>query len=77
MVLEKVTGVSCFSTIFLYVCRFNGDNVLQFLLYLPLGVLLMCIRIVLALVLWIASIIMHDKPGARHVLSTLACWTFG
>ncbi|OWR49859.1 putative Ancient ubiquitous protein 1 precursor [Danaus plexippus plexippus] len=57
--------------------RFSGDNVLQFLLYLPLGVLLMCIRIVLALVLWIASIIMHDKPGARHVLSTLACWTFG
>ncbi|CAG4939525.1 unnamed protein product [Parnassius apollo] len=57
--------------------RFSGDNALQFLFYLPFGILLMAIRIVLALILWIASIILPDKSGVRQMLSTLACWTFG
>ncbi|XP_068618332.1 lipid droplet-regulating VLDL assembly factor AUP1-like [Battus philenor] len=57
--------------------RLSGDNVLQFLLYLPIGILLMSIRIILALILWIASIILPDKSGVRQMLSTLACWTFG
>ncbi|CAK1586492.1 unnamed protein product [Parnassius mnemosyne] len=57
--------------------RFSGDNALQFLFYLPLGILLMAVRIILALILWIASIILPDKSGVRQMLSTLACWTFG
>ncbi|CAH0729479.1 unnamed protein product, partial [Brenthis ino] len=57
--------------------RFSGENVLQFLLYLPLGLVLMSLRIVLALILWIASIILPNKSAVRQLLSTLACWTFG
>ncbi|XP_047534917.1 lipid droplet-regulating VLDL assembly factor AUP1-like [Vanessa atalanta] len=57
--------------------RFSGDNVLQFLLYLPLGLVLMAFRIVLALILWIAAIILPNKSAVRQLLSTLACWTFG
>ncbi|XP_045536223.1 lipid droplet-regulating VLDL assembly factor AUP1 [Papilio machaon] len=57
--------------------RFTGDNLLQFLFYLPLGLLLMTLRIILGLILWIAAIILPDKSGVRQMLSTLACWTFG
>ncbi|KAJ8713247.1 hypothetical protein PYW07_013617 [Mythimna separata] len=57
--------------------RFSGDNVLQFLLYLPFGILLLIFRVFLALILWIASIILPNKSGVRQMLSTLACWTFG
>ncbi|XP_059050766.1 lipid droplet-regulating VLDL assembly factor AUP1-like [Achroia grisella] len=57
--------------------RFCGDNVFQFLLYLPFGVILLAFRILLALVLWIASIILPNKSAVRQLLSTLACWTFG
>nr|XP_049706481.1 lipid droplet-regulating VLDL assembly factor AUP1 [Helicoverpa armigera] len=57
--------------------RFSGDNVLQFLLYLPFGILLLVVRLLLALVLWVASIILPNKSGVRQMLSTLACWTFG
>ncbi|XP_013134516.1 PREDICTED: ancient ubiquitous protein 1 homolog isoform X2 [Papilio polytes] len=57
--------------------RFTGDNLLQFLFYLPLGLLLMSLRIILGLILWIAAIILPDKSGVRQMLSTLACWTFG
>ncbi|XP_013172608.1 PREDICTED: ancient ubiquitous protein 1-like [Papilio xuthus] len=57
--------------------RFTGDNLLQFLFYLPLGLLFMSLRIILGLILWIAAIILPDKSGVRQILSTLACWTFG
>ncbi|CAB3260219.1 unnamed protein product [Arctia plantaginis] len=57
--------------------RFCGENVLQFLLYLPFGILLLAFRTLLALILWVASIILPDKSGIRQMLSTLACWTFG
>ncbi|XP_038223296.1 lipid droplet-regulating VLDL assembly factor AUP1-like [Zerene cesonia] len=57
--------------------RFRGDNPIQFLLYLPFGLLLMVIRIVLAVILWIASFILPDKSAARQLISTLACLTFG
>ncbi|XP_072947760.1 lipid droplet-regulating VLDL assembly factor AUP1-like [Epargyreus clarus] len=57
--------------------RFCGENVLQFLLYLPFGLVLMAFRTVLALILWIASIILPNKSAVRQILSTLACWTFG
>ncbi|XP_035445048.2 lipid droplet-regulating VLDL assembly factor AUP1 [Spodoptera frugiperda] len=57
--------------------RFSGDSVLHFLLYLPFGILLLSFRVFLALVLWIASIILPNKSAVRQMLSTLACWTFG
>ncbi|KAI5644137.1 ancient ubiquitous protein 1-like [Phthorimaea operculella] len=57
--------------------RFSGDNVIQFLLYLPFGLLLLVVRTLLAFVLWIASIILPNKSAVRQMLSTLACWTFG
>lgn len=57
--------------------RFNGENALQFLLYLPIGVILMVIRIFLGVILWIASIILPNKWAVSHMLTTLACWTFG
>ncbi|KAM3955141.1 LOW QUALITY PROTEIN: lipid droplet-regulating VLDL assembly factor AUP1 [Aphomia sociella] len=57
--------------------RFCGDNVFQFLLYLPFGIIIMAFRILLAFILWIASIILPNKSGVRQLLSTLACWTFG
>ncbi|CAH2243082.1 jg14105 [Pararge aegeria aegeria] len=57
--------------------RFSGDNILQFLLYLPLGLILTALRVALALVLWIASIVLPNKSAVRQLLSTLACWTFG
>ncbi|KAJ2944160.1 hypothetical protein O0L34_g18131 [Tuta absoluta] len=57
--------------------RFSGDNVIQFLLYLPFGLLLLVVRTFLAFVLWIASIILPNKSAVRQMLSTLACWTFG
>ncbi|XP_075978638.1 lipid droplet-regulating VLDL assembly factor AUP1-like [Anticarsia gemmatalis] len=57
--------------------RFCGENVIQFLLYLPFGILLLIIRTFLALILWIASIILPNKSAVRQMLSTLACWTFG
>ncbi|XP_045766508.1 lipid droplet-regulating VLDL assembly factor AUP1-like [Maniola jurtina] len=57
--------------------RFSGDNVLHFLLYLPLGLILMSTRVILGLVLWIAAIILPNKSAVRQILSTLACWTFG
>ncbi|XP_013188416.2 lipid droplet-regulating VLDL assembly factor AUP1 isoform X2 [Amyelois transitella] len=57
--------------------RFSGDNVFQFLLYLPFGILILALRIVLALILWVASIILPKKSAVGQVLSTLACWTFG
>ncbi|CAG4950924.1 unnamed protein product [Colias eurytheme] len=57
--------------------RFRGDNPIQFLLYLPFGLLLLLIRIVLAVILWIASFILPDKSAARQLISTLACLTFG
>ncbi|KAJ8716336.1 hypothetical protein PYW08_013621 [Mythimna loreyi] len=57
--------------------RFSGDNILHFLLYLPFGILLLIFRVFLALILWIASIILPNKSGVRQMLSTLACWTFG
>lgn len=57
--------------------RFCGDNIFQFLLFLPFGIILLVIRILLALILWIASIILPNKSGVRQLLSTLACWTFG
>ncbi|XP_049874614.1 lipid droplet-regulating VLDL assembly factor AUP1-like [Pectinophora gossypiella] len=57
--------------------RFCGDNVYQFLAYLPFGLLLLVVRTLLALVLWVASIILPNKSAVRQMLSTLACWTFG
>ncbi|CAH0584044.1 unnamed protein product [Chrysodeixis includens] len=57
--------------------RFSGDNAIQFLLYLPFGVCLLVFRIFLALILWVASIILPNKSAVRQMLSTLACWTFG
>ncbi|CAH1638896.1 unnamed protein product [Spodoptera littoralis] len=57
--------------------RFSGDSVLHFLLYLPFGILLLTFRVFLALVLWVASIILPNKSAVRQMLSTLACWTFG
>ncbi|XP_047503802.1 lipid droplet-regulating VLDL assembly factor AUP1-like [Pieris napi] len=57
--------------------RFCGDNPIQFLLYLPFGLILMALRIVLACILWIASFILPDKFAARQLISTLACLTFG
>ncbi|XP_037294798.1 lipid droplet-regulating VLDL assembly factor AUP1-like [Manduca sexta] len=57
--------------------RFCGDNVIQFFLYMPFGIVLVVFRLFLALILWIASIILPDKWAIRQMLSTLACWTFG
>lgn len=57
--------------------RFRGENAIQFLLYLPIGLILMGLRIVIGLILWIASIILPNKSAVRQLLSTLACWTFG
>ncbi|KAJ0178515.1 hypothetical protein K1T71_006338 [Dendrolimus kikuchii] len=57
--------------------RFCGENVLQFFLYLPFGLILMLFRMFLAMVLWVASIILPNKWAIRQMLSTLACWTFG
>ncbi|XP_063827876.1 uncharacterized protein LOC135077270 [Ostrinia nubilalis] len=57
--------------------RFSGENAIQFVLYMPVGILLLFVRIVLALVLWIASIILPNNQAVRQMLSTLACWTFG
>ncbi|XP_037301238.1 lipid droplet-regulating VLDL assembly factor AUP1-like [Manduca sexta] len=55
----------------------RGDNVIQFFLYMPFGIVLVVFRLFLALILWIASIILPDKWAIRQMLSTLACWTFG
>ncbi|XP_063535294.1 lipid droplet-regulating VLDL assembly factor AUP1-like [Cydia strobilella] len=57
--------------------RFSGDNVTQFLLFLPFGLCLFVVRTILALILWVASIILPNKSTVRQMLSTLACWTFG
>ncbi|CAK1550925.1 unnamed protein product [Leptosia nina] len=57
--------------------RFCGDNPVQFLLYLPFGLILMVLRIILACILWIASFILPDKSASRQFISTLACITFG
>ncbi|XP_047993231.1 lipid droplet-regulating VLDL assembly factor AUP1-like [Leguminivora glycinivorella] len=57
--------------------RFSGENVTQFLLFLPLGLCLFVVRTILALILWVASIILPNKSTVRQMLSTLACWTFG
>lgn len=57
--------------------RFCGENVLQFLLYMPFGMLLLVFRTFLALILWVASIILPNKSAVRQMLSSLACWTFG
>lgn len=57
--------------------RFSGENVTQFLLFLPFGLCLFVVRTILALILWVASIILPNKSTVRQMLSTLACWTFG
>ncbi|CAG9793659.1 unnamed protein product [Diatraea saccharalis] len=57
--------------------RFSGENVLQFILYLPFGIVLLAIRIILALILWIASILLPNTQTVRQLLSTFACCTFG
>ncbi|VVC94697.1 unnamed protein product [Leptidea sinapis] len=57
--------------------RFCGDNPIQFLLYLPFGLFLMSIRIVLGVILWMTSFVLPDKSAARQLISTLACLTFG
>ncbi|XP_053606403.1 lipid droplet-regulating VLDL assembly factor AUP1-like [Plodia interpunctella] len=57
--------------------RFSGDNVFQFLLYLPFGILILALRTLLALILWVASILLPKKSAVGQLLSTLACWTFG
>ncbi|CAG9087453.1 unnamed protein product [Plutella xylostella] len=57
--------------------RFSGDSLIQFLLYLPFGLVLLAVRVVLVLVLWIASIILPKKSSFSHLLSVLACCTFG
>ncbi|XP_063623194.1 lipid droplet-regulating VLDL assembly factor AUP1-like [Cydia splendana] len=57
--------------------RFSGENVTQFLLFLPFGLCLFVVRTILALMLWVASIILPNKSTVRQMLSTLACWTFG
>lgn len=57
--------------------RFSGDNIVQFFAYLPFGLLLLALRTVLALVLWIASIVLPKKSSVRQLLSVLACCTFG
>ncbi|KAG7296278.1 hypothetical protein JYU34_021403 [Plutella xylostella] len=57
--------------------RFSGDSLIQFLLYLPFGLVLLTVRVVLVLVLWIASIILPKKSSFSHLLSVLACCTFG
>ncbi|XP_026325031.1 ancient ubiquitous protein 1-like [Hyposmocoma kahamanoa] len=57
--------------------RFCGDNVFQFVAFLPFALLLLVARVFLALFLWIASIILPNKSAVRQMLSTLACWTFG
>ncbi|KAL4701895.1 hypothetical protein ACJJTC_013183 [Scirpophaga incertulas] len=57
--------------------RFCGENIVQFFLYLPFGVALLALRTILALILWIASILLPNSLTVRHLLSTFACWTFG
>ncbi|CAH0398586.1 unnamed protein product [Chilo suppressalis] len=57
--------------------RFSGENVLQFILYLPFGIVLLATRVILALILWIASILLPNNQAVRQLLSTFACWTFG
>ncbi|XP_041987511.1 lipid droplet-regulating VLDL assembly factor AUP1-like [Aricia agestis] len=58
--------------------RFHSeDSTFNFFLYLPFGLVLMGLRIILALFLWIASIVLPNKSAVKQLLSTLACWTFG
>lgn len=57
--------------------RFFAENGFHFLLYLPFGIILIVFRMLLAMVLWVAAIILPNKWAIRQMLSTLACWTFG
>lgn len=57
--------------------RFSGDNLLQFLIYLPIGLFILLLRIILCGVLWLISSVLPDKLSTRHIVSSVACFTFG
>lgn len=66
-------------TISLFICRFS-ENVQEFLclfLYLPFGVILFIIRLLVALIVLLLGYILPNTEVFQHVLYKLTCFVLG
>lgn len=59
------------------ICRFNDDTILKSLLYFPIGITLVVIRIVIGICVWLISALSPEVSVVRTLIANFTCFSLG